>query len=99
MTGLASQPPTENLKFERADWTSFRTVDGLQQKAGVPQSKLRRLVPAASTVSRKTSPGCRARDATDDRSAAQQWLNDPPPWRRLEPRPRNVSMTLEHLVS
>jgi hypothetical protein len=40
----ASQPPTENLKFERADWTSFRTVEGLQQKAGVTQSKLRRLV-------------------------------------------------------
>jgi hypothetical protein len=32
------------LKFERADWTSFRTVEGLQQKAGVAQSKLRRLV-------------------------------------------------------
>ena len=41
---LASQPPTENLKFERADWTSFRTVEGLQQKAGVAASKLRRLV-------------------------------------------------------
>ena len=40
----ASQPATENLKFERADWTSFRTVEGLQQKAGVPASKLRRLV-------------------------------------------------------
>ena len=35
---------TENLKFERADWTSFRTIEGLQQKAGVVQSKLRRLV-------------------------------------------------------
>ena len=32
------------FEFERADWTSFRTVEGLQQKAGVPQSKLRRLV-------------------------------------------------------
>src|SRR5258708_36867375 len=40
----ACQPATENLKFERADWTSFRTVEGLQQKAGVPQSKMRRLV-------------------------------------------------------
>jgi hypothetical protein len=38
------QPANENLKFERADWTSFRTVEGLQQKAGVAQSKLRRLV-------------------------------------------------------
>ena len=41
---LPSQKPAQNLKFERADWTSFRTVDGLQQKAGVPQGKLRRLV-------------------------------------------------------
>ena len=32
------------MKFERADWTSFRTVEGLQQKAGVAQDKLRRLV-------------------------------------------------------
>jgi hypothetical protein len=40
----AGQPAPENLKFERADWTSFRTVEGLQQKAGVAQSKLRSLV-------------------------------------------------------
>jgi hypothetical protein len=35
-----------NLKimFEREDWTLFRTVEGLQQKAGVPVSRLRRLV-------------------------------------------------------
>jgi hypothetical protein len=32
------------LKFERADWTSFRTVEGLQQKAGVPKNRLRQLV-------------------------------------------------------
>jgi hypothetical protein len=30
--------------FERADWTLFRTVEGLQQKAGVPATRLRRLV-------------------------------------------------------
>ena len=42
--GLASQTPVQNLKFERADWTSFRTVEGLQQKAGVSADKLRRLV-------------------------------------------------------
>ena len=42
--GLASQTPTQFLKFERADWTSFRTVEGLQQKAGVPADKLIRLV-------------------------------------------------------
>jgi hypothetical protein len=37
------------LKFERADWTSFRTVERLQQKAGVAKSKLRRLVPKELT--------------------------------------------------
>src|SRR5262245_35100408 len=41
---LASSPPAPNLKFERADWALFRTVEGLQQKAGVPKTKLRRLV-------------------------------------------------------
>jgi hypothetical protein len=30
--------------FERADWTLFRTIEGLQQKAGVPTHRLRRLV-------------------------------------------------------
>ena len=33
-----------NLKFEREDWTLFRTVEGLQQNAGVPATLLRRLV-------------------------------------------------------
>ena len=34
-----------NLKMaEREDWTLFRSVDGLTQKAGVPTTKLRRLV-------------------------------------------------------
>jgi hypothetical protein len=41
---LASSNEPSNFKFERADWTSFRTVEGLQQKAGVPAEKLRRLV-------------------------------------------------------
>jgi hypothetical protein len=41
---LASSPPSQNLKFEREDWSLFRTVEGLQQKAGVPKDKLRRLV-------------------------------------------------------
>jgi hypothetical protein len=40
----ASQTPNQILKFERADWTSFRTIEGLQQKAGVSADKLRRLV-------------------------------------------------------
>ena len=43
LNGDANQ---QNLKilFERADWTLFRTVEGLQQKAGVPAARLRRLV-------------------------------------------------------
>jgi len=41
---LASSPPSQNLKFEREDWSLFRTVEGLQQKAGVAKDKLRRLV-------------------------------------------------------
>jgi hypothetical protein len=40
----ASSDDAQNLKFERADWTAFRTVEGLQQKAGVPARLLRRLV-------------------------------------------------------
>lgn len=40
----ASLNATPNLKFERADWVSFRTIEGLQQKAGVPADLLRRLV-------------------------------------------------------
>jgi hypothetical protein len=39
----ASQKPS-NLKFERQDWTLFRTLEGLQQKAGVADTRLRRLV-------------------------------------------------------
>ena len=42
--GSASPSDAQNLKFERADWTSFRTVEGLQQKAGVAANKLRRLI-------------------------------------------------------
>ena len=34
----------QNIKFERPDWTSFRTVEGLQQKAGVALDRLIRLV-------------------------------------------------------
>ena len=37
-------PAAPNLKFEREDWTSFRTVEGLMQKAGVAKDKLSRLV-------------------------------------------------------
>ena len=41
---LASLPDAQNLKFEREDWTSFRTIEGLQQKAGVSKDKLAHLV-------------------------------------------------------
>jgi hypothetical protein len=41
LAGLSGSP---NLKFERQDWALFRTVEGLQQKAGVPAHKLARLV-------------------------------------------------------
>jgi hypothetical protein len=41
-SGTAENPPI--FKFERADWSLFRTVEGLQQKAGVPAKRLRRLV-------------------------------------------------------
>src|SRR3954471_14861881 len=35
---------TGAIQFERPDWTLFRTVATLSQKAGVPQERLRRLV-------------------------------------------------------
>jgi Topoisomerase 6 subunit A/Spo11, Toprim domain len=41
---LASSEAPQNLKFEREDWSLYRTVEGLQQKAGVPAKRLRRLV-------------------------------------------------------
>jgi hypothetical protein len=41
---LPWSPAPPNLKFERPDWTAFRTLEGLQQKAGVPKHKLPRLV-------------------------------------------------------
>lgn len=44
LTRLPTDQNPENFKFERADWTAFRTIEGLQQKAGVPAGKLRRLV-------------------------------------------------------
>ena len=40
----ASLARPQNLKFERADWSLFRTVEGLQQRAGVAKNKLPRLV-------------------------------------------------------
>ena len=41
--GIEQNPPNFKM-FEREDWTLFRTVEGLQQKAGVPANLPRRLV-------------------------------------------------------
>ena len=41
---LACSASALNLKLEREDWALFRTIEGLQQKAGVAQHLLRRLV-------------------------------------------------------
>ena len=43
-SGELGSPAPQNLKFEREDWSLFRTVEGLQQKAGVAKAKLPRLV-------------------------------------------------------
>jgi len=43
-SSLAGQEAPQNLKFEREDWSLFRTVEGLEQKAGVAKHKLSRLV-------------------------------------------------------
>src|SRR6516162_3333548 len=40
----SGSPAPQNLKFEREDWALFCTIEGLQQKAGVPKNKLSRLV-------------------------------------------------------
>jgi hypothetical protein len=42
--GSSRSPAPQYLKFEREDWALFRTVEGLQQKAGVAKNKLSRLV-------------------------------------------------------
>jgi hypothetical protein len=41
---LASLPAPQILKFQREDWSLFRTLEGLQQRAGVTKERLRRLV-------------------------------------------------------
>ena len=38
-SSLAGQEAPQNLKFEREDWSLFRTVEGLQQKAGVREAQ------------------------------------------------------------
>jgi hypothetical protein len=41
---LSRSGASQTFKFERADWALFRTVEGLQQKAGVPVRRLAQLV-------------------------------------------------------
>jgi len=41
---LASSQPAQDFQFERSDWSLFCTLEGLQQRAGVPIRRLRRLV-------------------------------------------------------
>src|SRR5262249_57536274 len=44
-TGQGADGNGPSLKMaEREDWALFRSVEGLQQKAGVPEGRLRRLV-------------------------------------------------------
>jgi hypothetical protein len=43
-SGAPSATAPQNLQFERQDWSLFRTLEGLQQRAGVPMSQLRRLI-------------------------------------------------------
>jgi hypothetical protein len=42
--GLSSQSAPPDLKFQREDWLLFRTIEGLQQRAGVTKERLRCLV-------------------------------------------------------
>jgi hypothetical protein len=44
MTDETLDNPPTLIMAERPDWSLFRTFDGLQQRAGVPARKLRRLV-------------------------------------------------------
>jgi hypothetical protein len=45
-SSLRGEQNSSTLKmFEREDWTSFRTIEGLQQKARVPATQLHRLLP------------------------------------------------------
>jgi hypothetical protein len=44
LSNVRPEPNLQNLKFERQEWTLFRTVEGLQQKAGVQAKLLRRPV-------------------------------------------------------
>jgi hypothetical protein len=43
-SALACSTAPQILKFERADWSLFRTVEGLQQRAGVAKADLPKLI-------------------------------------------------------
>jgi hypothetical protein len=44
LTSLGKDQNFENLQTERPDWSLFRTMEGLQQRAGVAGALLSRLV-------------------------------------------------------
>jgi hypothetical protein len=70
----------EPLKFERADWSLFRTVEGLQQRAGVPKRQLRRIVvkpcPKRALCGLRSSSRGSNGTALTDRTARRGVAND-----------------------
>ena len=61
----ASLDDAQNLKFEREDWTLFRTIDGLTQKAGVSRDKLH---PPRPQGDGRQRPRCRSPSWSQRRS-------------------------------
>ncbi len=76
----------QNFKFERADWTLFRSISTLPQKAGVPALLLRRLVLKELTDNSldaggevgPAKPGVEDGRGGDDREAAGSGLGHDP---------------------
>jgi hypothetical protein len=102
---VASNPPPnspQNLQFERQDWSLFRTIEGLQQRAGVPKSKLRRLV--LKELADGLDEGGNARvgilpdDARADRGSAEAGprveaeIGRPPSTKRTRHRPGTATL-------
>jgi hypothetical protein len=70
---LRSLSAAPSLKFEREDWISFRTLEGLQQKAGVSVTKLARLVMKELA----DNEGCALGGATRLHADVEQGLHHP----------------------
>ena len=64
--GLPPRPPVPIFQFERQDWTLFRSVATLSQKAGVPANRLRRLVLKELTDNSLDAGGAVQVGRTDD---------------------------------